>query len=782
MKLRKTIIAEVLAGLSTLALLSVPARAQTSPAEQQPENDGSVSLSAVTVTAQKREELLQDVPIPISAISGSDIRDKQINASTDIERLAPGVSAQGAPSRTGKPRWFMRGIGTNDPNSNNEGPLAIYVDEVVVGYQALQSFPIYDLERVEVLYGPQGTLWGKNNTGGAIHFVSKTPSFKNEGYARLGVGNFGSHIVEAAYGGSIQEGVLAGRASVYLEDRDGWAKNIVTGEDGPQLRDVNARFQLLGAITDNVDTLFSWTTRRVDTENVPDYTVGGLANPGSDVTLPAPGGQINQGGGVFYPPYGDDPRASDDFWGSPSRGRYTVNNLSARVNWQLGDNTLTSITALNTHENESHSQAGVPLNSTLNRTSSEGDGSSRQFTQELRLSSPRDQALSWLAGAYYYRLQLETDSRSARFASGTTREQYSQSSLDQESSSKAIFANLHYDINEKFAIGAGVRYTREDKKITLTSLTATDTASNSHVVDFASESEWALPGGVTGSGIVSPLRLSRKQRWNKFTWDITGEYRPSAEFLSYVRVATGFRSGGFNQSISNGRIIETSPETLIDYELGFKSTWLNRRLSLNGALYFYDIKDLQLNIQRAYLNTSTNTYTTSAAGASDGWVRGLELSADALITRNWHLAATLGLLRSRYTNFVYHIGNGGPFDASGNAFYRTPRTSFRIDTDYAFHVGDGRLILATDWTYRSKIYFNATVQNDPLQEADGYWKGNVRVTYEAPKKAWQLTAFVNNVTDYDKAYLRQIYNPNSGTFPVSLDAPRTFGVQVQVRF
>jgi iron complex outermembrane receptor protein len=784
----KALVRELRRAFSAVVLFSVAAHATAQedpvPDPAPAEHYEAVGLDTVKVTAQKREELLQDVPIPITAISGETIRDKQINASTDVERLAPGLSAQGATSRTGKPRWFMRGVGTNDPNSNHEGPLAIYVDEVVVGYQSLQSFPIFDLERVEVLQGPQGTLWGKNNTGGAIHFVSRQPDFKADGYARLGVGSYGSRITEAAFGGPIQKDVLAARAAFYVERYDGWAKNIVLDEKGPNLEDVNGRFQVLARFNDNVDGLFSWTTRRVETKNTPSYSVGGLPNPGSDVTLTAPNGAITQGGGTFIPPYGDDPRADSDFWGGDGYNKSKRNSLSAKINAQLGDYTLTSITGLNLSKDDSLSLVGVPLNSTLNRSSSVGDGSSRQFTQELRLTSPKDQDLSWLLGAYYYQLQIDTDSRSARFASGTTREQYSESSLDQFSTSSALFGNLNYKFNDKISLGVGARFTHETKDITLTSLTATDTGTNPNVVNFTNQNGWYLPGGVTGSGVVgvSPLKLKREQSHNQITWDITPQYRFSDNALGYVRIATGFRSGGFNQSISNGRIIETSPEKLTDYELGLKSSWLGGRLVVNGALYHYAIKDLQLNIQRAYLNTSTGTYTTSASGASDGKVTGLELSVDALPTRDWHIAGSLGLLRSKYTHFNYYIGGGGPFDASGNEFYRTPRTSFRLDTDYTFRFGAGKLIVGTDWTYRSKIYFNATVQNDPVQEIAGYWKGNVRATWQAPNKAWQITAFVNNVTNYDKAFLRQIYNPNNGSYPVNVAEPRTWGLQATVKF
>src|SRR5690606_4795291 len=159
----------VLAGLASfIGFAVVPAQAQTS-GNTQAKRDAK-KLSAVVVTSQKREEKIQDVPVPINAIAGTDIQDKQIASSTDVERLAPNLSGQGtSAAKTGKPRWFLRGIGTNDPNQNQDGPLSIYVDEVVIGLQNLQSFPLFDLERVEVLRGPQGTLWGKNNTGGALH-------------------------------------------------------------------------------------------------------------------------------------------------------------------------------------------------------------------------------------------------------------------------------------------------------------------------------------------------------------------------------------------------------------------------------------------------------------------------------------------------------------------------------------------------------------------------------------------------------------------------------------
>ncbi|HEX5361105.1 MAG TPA: TonB-dependent receptor [Fluviicoccus sp.] len=744
-------------------------------------------LGAVVVTAQKRTQKLKDVPIPITAVKGDAIREKNVVLSTDIERLVPNLSAQGG-GRTGKPRWFLRGIGTNDPNQNQDGPLGVYVDEVVVGLQKNQSFPLYDLERVEVLRGPQGTLWGKNNTGGAIHYVSKKPTFDKEGYARLGYGSYNTRTAETAVGGALIDKVLAGRASVYYESYDGWAKNILNDKDGPQLKDFNARFQLLANFTPNVDAQLIVSTRTVDSANTPSYSVGGRNAPGSAVTIPNPGGLITQGqtaaqiasGGGYLPSYGISPNAYSDFWGGDGYGKDKRDNVTLKLNWRLGDLTLAAITGLVDGEGSTLTLPGVPLGSTLIRTGSVGVDSSHQLSQELRLSSPVNQALSWILGAYYYKLDADSSTRTARFKSGTINEQYTEASWDQSSESKALFANGKYRFDDRLSLSLGLRVTRESKAIDETTLTVTDTNANQGIVDFTPYAWWQA-GGVTGTGNFSANRLKKDNNWTKTTWDITPEYKFSKDVLTYARIATGFRSGGFNQSIVNGAIIETDPETLTDYELGAKTTWLEGRLTLNAALFYYDIKNLQLNIQQKVTDPVTGVVTTSAAGQSDGNIKGFELEADAFPVPEWRIGGSLGLLRSEYTDFDYKVGPVS-LNASGNEFYRTPRTSVRLDTEYTLNTSAGKVVLATDWSYRSHIFHNATVQNDPIQETPAFTIGNARISYEpAANRKLQVSAFVNNLTDKNVAYLNQIVNGN-GTYPVSVGSPRTWGVQSTLKF
>lgn len=751
------------------------------------ESEENTKLDAVVVTAQKRSQKLKDVPIPITAIKGDAIREKNVVLSTDIERLAPNLSAQGG-GRTGKPRWFLRGIGTNDPNQNQDGPLGVYVDEVVVGLQKNQSFPLYDLERVEVLRGPQGTLWGKNNTGGAIHYVSKKPSFNNDGYAKLTYGSYNNRIVETAVGGALIDQVLAARASVYSESYDGWANNIINNESGPQLKDVNGRFQLLANLSSNLDAQLILSTRQVNTQNNPSYTVGGTNAAGSAVTIPNQNGIITQGqtaaqiaaGGGYVPSYGTDPNVYSDFWGGDGYNEEERTNTTLKLNWKLGNYTLSSVTGLVDGEGSTLTLAGVPLNTTLIRTSSRGKDTSHQFSQELRLASPINKDLSWLVGAYFYKLDADSATRTARFKSGTVQERYSETSWDQSSESSALFANAKYRFNPKLSLGLGLRVTKESKDITETTLTVTDTAANQNIVQFT-EYAWWQQGGVTGSGNFTPLTLSKSNEWTKTTWDITPEYKINNDLLTYARIATGFRSGGFNQSIVNGAIIETDPETLTDFELGAKSTWLDGRLVLNAAVFYYDIKNLQLNIQQRVVDPVTAVVTTSAAGQSDGNITGIELEFDAFPVTNWRVGGSAGLLRSEYTDFDYNVGNL-TFNASGNEFYRTPRTSIRLDTDYTLNAATGKWVFGTDWSYRSHIFHNATVQNDPWQETPAYTIGNARITYEpASNKKLQLAGFVNNLTDKNVPFLRQIVN-GDGVFPVSVGSPRTWGIQATLKF
>ncbi|WP_269533252.1 TonB-dependent receptor [Chitinimonas sp. BJYL2] len=776
---RAVIIALGALSLTPSAYADTPAAdaaTEATTAESQTGAQAEVSdLGSVVVTAQRRSQKLQDVPVPITAISGDAVRDKQIVSSADVERLAPNLSGQATGGRSAKPRWFLRGIGTNDPNNNQEGPLGIYVDEVVIGLQTNQNFPVFDLERVEVLRGPQGTLWGKNNTGGAIHYISRKPQFNKEGYFRVGAGNYGTRNLEAAGNSELVSETVAVRGSVSYEKLDGWARNVVNDDYGPKLEDFAARVQLLANLGNGADLLVSLRTRQRDGGNLPGYLVG--ATSVNNVTTPNADGAIKQGGGSYIPPYGANPSTTSDFWAGEGNNEQQNHGGTIKLNFKLGANTLTAISARDYGDSDAYSSVGVPANTVIDRNSTLTTTSFSQTTHELRLTSPATGRLSWILGAYRFDQRADNYGQTARFAAGTTTEQYTSSSWLQNSQSTAVFGNFRFNIDAKNATTLGLRQTNEKKDITETTLTATDTAANKGIVDFPIANAWWQAGGTTGTGIVAPLTLFKANKANKFTWDLTQEHRVSPTLLAFGRVATGFRSGGFNQSIVNGAIIETQPETLTDYELGIKSSWLDGKVTANAALFYYDIKDLQLNIQQQVPGTTT----TSAAGSSDGNIKGFELELDTQITDRLRVSNALGLLRSEYTNFIYKVGPT-TLDASGNEFYRTPKVSYRLDVDYRVPLAGGyQLTLGSDWSYRSHIFHNATVQTDPNQETPAYWNGNARVSLQSPNKSWSANLYVTNITDQSQKVLSQIVNQR-GVYPTNFAQPRRYGINFTTRW
>jgi len=249
MLFKRKLISSAIATLLAASTLSATAIAE----EKAPVKKNVQALETVLVTAQKREQSVQTVPLAIAVIGGDDILDRGIFSSNDIQRLAPGLSGQ--QSGFSRPRWFIRGIGSNDPNLTTESPLGVYNDEVFTALTSLQSFPIFDLERVEVLRGPQGTLWGKNTTAGAVNYISRKPDFETSGYIRAGVDDWGAKNIQGGLGGAINENT-AGRISFFHNSYDGYAKNLVTGKDGPGFEENALRVQLLTNVTDDFTALF----------------------------------------------------------------------------------------------------------------------------------------------------------------------------------------------------------------------------------------------------------------------------------------------------------------------------------------------------------------------------------------------------------------------------------------------------------------------------------------------------------------------------------------------
>ena len=728
-------------------------------------------LGAVTVTAQRREQKIQDVPVVITAISGDYLQNANIHNSNDIARLVPNFSAQSSGGLTSKPRWFLRGIGSNDPSVNLEGPIGIYQDDVFIALASSQVFPIYDQQRVEVLRGPQGTLWGKNTTGGAINFISQKPTFDYDGYAKLGIGNYGTRTVEAAVGGPIKDDALAGRVSFRCDETSGYAHNNFTGGSQPDYSDCGGRIQLLAVLSDNFTALVNAHFARYSGTASPSYPIG--INPG---------GADNYG---FVPSYGISPQIGDSFYSGYSQVTNDTAGASVTLNYQFDRLKLTSISAIETAHDDIVQQPGTaPSPRVPNQSGTYSQSDFRQISQELRLASPQTDRFNWLVGYMFFDSSLDYQAVSATIAP-TKSTAYLSQPLHQADQSNALFGSATFNITDRASLTGGVRYTRETKSVEESRIASGAAGS----VVFNNPGTWWPLSAVSpapGSPAISSTSLSANDSWSQTTFDLTPQFKLSKDALVYARFATGFRSGGFNPSIAvpGGKpvIPEVQPETLTDYELGLKTAWLDRRLIFNTAVFDYQMKNLQLNVQTPNPAGLPNQTTSTTQNAANGRVQGIEFELQALPTENLRLWTGLGFLNAHYTNFVTYQGTK-VVNASGNSFYRTPHTSITVGVDYRVPLPEavgGSVLFSTDWSYRSSIFYNAVVQNDPLQREGGYTLGNVSATYTSPNKKYDISVYANNVLNKSYVILSQV--AANGSDPTALGEPRYVGVSGTFRW
>lgn len=733
-------IAVALGGLPALAALAddTPAPNTSSTAD----TTGS-TLSKVVVTAQKREETVQEVPASISVLSGDKIRDTSLQSANEVTRFIPNASA-GTTEGHGRPRWWIRGLGTGDQGANTVSPVGIYVDDVYIANISATGFPLFDQERVEVLRGPQGTLWGKNTTAGAINFISRKPTFERSGYAKASYGNYDDRVLEGAISDALVADRLAARLSFRHQGRDGYNENIADSNDRGALEDDAARLQFLAYINDDLEANLNLHARSY-------HDTGGYSTVSYGLR---PDGSNRFG-------YRIDPKQGKVNYNAKYEVQIDQVGTNLNLNWQLGDLTLTSISAFEHFTRDGFSDAdNTPQE--LQRSYAYAD--SQQWSQELRLASPREDRLNWVVGLHYFNEDLDSRNASAALNNPFIPRYYNNLSYNQGTESYAVFGSSTFRFTEDFSVTAGLRWTRETKDIDLRRV------QNQGQANF-SNPDWWKPGSVSSALVANAVQDARNT-WSDWTYDLTPEYQISDNARVYLRYAYGFRSGGYNTGATSQETVATvNPEYLTSYELGVKSEWLDGRLNANAALFYYDYEDIQLNIVSAVNNQTVSRL----ANGAEGEAYGAEFELEAVPVQNLHLNFALGLLHTEFTD--YTSGNN---DYSGNKFVRAPNVSAVIGADYRIplQVG-GALVLATDWNTRSRQYFFSNDQSQNMRTG-GYTLGNARITYELPGDTTQVSAYVSNLTD--KEYRNHTLPGGFQTAGVMFGDPRTFGVSVTTEF
>ena len=741
--------------LAALTLpLATPAYAQGDSASADTATSDEPADGEIVVTAQKREQRLSDVPITISVADGEAIKERRIEAVTDLVVFTPNVSVkENIPGLV--PVITIRGVGLNDFSATNNPSAGVYVDEVSLSSLALMNFDFFDLERMEVLKGPQGTLYGRNSTAGALNIVTAKPNFNAfSGRVAGSIGNYQAKDVEASLNLPASE-TLAFRfaAKGIFQDKGYWFNQRLNRDVGR--REVFlGRAQALWEASESVDLLLKAEAQRGRSE---------LGSPeffGAFQTVPPTAGLTCPG----------SPGCTDFFGyrdtdGNPFRGNWSVRpdydvdqlNLSARLNADLGIATLTSVTGLVKFDR----QWGVDVDATpLRQTDFYTDDQVKQFSQEVRMANATD-LVDWLVGGFYSRDRVQTS------YDGDLQELFNTKSFsysNQLTKSAALFGNGEWHLGSTLDLITGIRYTSEKRS---------NVGGTSDLVALAPGS--ALTSAPFGSPPIPLASVNGRISDKNWSWKLGVNWKPSSSTLIYASASQGVKSGGFFAGVAtnSAQLIPYRPEKLVAYEVGIKGRVSGAGLSYSASGFFYDYNDIQ-----TFIRDVVGALPIQRLGNVDkAKIYGLDadMTLNPRVLDGLTLTAGVGLLHTRLGGFT---SSGGAVPA-GNRLSDAPKFSFNGSAAYQFTLGgdiDARLSI--DGRYQSQTFKDAL--NDPLIDSDAFWVWNGRLSV-LREDDWDFSFWAKNIGD--KRYVTQGLNQLVlGTGNRVYGAPRTWGVSVSKSF
>jgi iron complex outermembrane receptor protein len=729
----------------------------------------------IVVTATKRSANLQDVPLSITAIGGTDIADKQIRDGIGLARQTPNLAAESAMGAA-MPRYRLRGIGTNDFTPTATSAVGIYEDEVFISAGSAQSEPLYDLDRVEVLRGPQGSLWGKNTTAGAIHYVTTRPSDTLTGQGRAVYGSDNTVELEAGLGGPLADKLNFRVAGVY-KSRDGQYHNDFTDAKAGGYDIWDLRGQLGYEFTPDA-TLLVKVHGGVSKQRQPLQHVGLLAG-GADSD-----GYVERDSETALSNNGSDFTRARRF------------GTDARLDVNLGGARLIDIAAYEKSSSLIYSDDDAnPVSEYHERYG----GASETFTNELRLESPDGNRFGWIVGTYYLHDKTNSFGQLGLYSPINFGVDGAAYDFDTRTDNLAGFASVSFELTPRFKLTAGGRYTWEKKSIAGIAYDYETQPGNVFDASVAKNVYIDTANGIyrtggVGSDALTPTPGSRS--WKKFTWDASADYKATDDILLFARVARGFRSGAYNTYIASpGDLSVYDPETLTSYEAGIKTSWLDRKVTFNATAFHYDIDDMQVTVLQ-----TVGAQTQNAATAR---VNGFEIEAAARPFAGLSLNAGYGFQDSKYTDFANAsvptpINQGNPLDLTGQSLERAPRHTLNLSGSYEIALGSGTLTFSTDWRYTSRYRFHTwsdATNNTPaafLADAatrqlvrDTFsqkelWLGDARLAYRT-EGGIEVAAWVKNLTNqyYRTNTFGMFFNRSMSTYP---GERRTYGLSAAYRF
>jgi iron complex outermembrane recepter protein len=735
---------------SSTALAAAAAFGFAAPAAAQDDAAAATAdegqLATIIVTANRREENLQDVPV------SADILDQErigaiFSSAADITALAgtaPGLNVESSNGRVA-PRFYIRGLGNTDFDLAASQPVSVLLDDVVLENVTLKSFPVFDVERVEILRGPQGTLFGRNTPAGAVKITSIKPSFDRDIRASISYGTFDTVSVNGALGGGLIEDVLAFRVSLQSQSREDWIDNGFTGEDDALggYSDVAVRGQLLFTPSERSSFLASVNYRDLNGSST--FFRANILGPSAN--QPNNTNSLNENydrNTVFYD------------GGNGNNAEYEQLGLTLTGAYEFDGATLTTITSYWTSEGFSRGDIDggnlvtgpgfIPFPS-----DTQDSLDLEQTTSEIRLASNGDGPLSWQIGGFYFDSDFDVTTVGFNFPPPVT--------VNHTNEAWALFGQVGYQLTETLRATGGIRYTDDQK-------------------DFI----------VLAGSAPQPRSVGDSQ----FDWDVSLFADVAPDVSLYAKVANSFRGPtiqGRDVAFFNPPSVAQS-ENITSWEVGYKTELADRRVRLNGAFYYYTVEDPQFTA----VGGAGNLVQLINANKGEGY--GFEFDSAFQITSN--LLVTLGVAynNTEIQDRTLEVGTcaqctvtdplrtiAGPFgpinfaNINGNPFPNAPEWSGDFTARYSIPVGtSGEFYIFTDWVYLGETNF--LLYESEEFNAGSRFEGGLKVGYAGNNGQWEVAAFARNITDEDNVLGVVDFNNNTAF----VNEPRIIGALVSFKY
>lgn len=676
----------------------------------------------IIVTSQKRSQSVQDVPLAISVVSASDIERVQAASIQDLQYSTPNVTIQGGdPTNLA---FGVRGIADRSRNPGYENRIGVYIDGVWVGRSVGTNALTLDVENIEILRGPQGTLFGKNTVSGAINITSRKPSEEFGAFARGQLGNFGLISATAGVDVPVSENFRT-KLTLSKRERDGFANDVSSDVNYGNIDEFAARF---GAELDlSPSTTASLAVDFSENDFIPyisESTADAAAPEVYEVSLDAPGDAYTRSQGAAL-------TVTHAF-----ENGYELTSITG----------LRSTTRKVTNVDEDYSSFPA---ATTDFVLEQADN----ISQEIRIASPEYDRFDYVAGVYYLNQDIDgaaqatallaaLDPRLPAIYRSVTHEE------TLEAETIAAFIHGNYDLTEKLQLTAGLRFTDETKNI-----------------DYEIDDRVGLftTGTLVDKRSQSDLSYSASLNW--FTTEDT---------MAYARYSKAFKSGGWNADfIANIEALPFDDEKVDAFELGYKATLFDNRLRLNAAAFLQKHSDFQVFSFAQLANGGTQLTVTNAGEVTS---KGFEIDANLIVTDNLRLIANWGYTDAEFDEFKDGGGPGVDFD--GNVPSEAPKNSFSIGADFNYPIASGDFVAQADFSYRDEYFSNPNNLDINLNESASFING--RIGYEPDNNAWGIYVFGKNLTDE----VTQLYNSRSflGVPRSTYSDPLTYGVELRVNF